>query len=247
MTGNPNIIVNADDFGRDECATRAIAECFRRGWIHRTTLMVNMPFAEEAVAIARQEGFMDKVGLHLNLTEGRPLSDEMIRSRFCDRTGCFNLMRNLRNAIRPFGFRTCDALRAEIIAQIGKFKGFGLPLLHCDSHHHVHSWLPVASVVLPILKHAGVLSVRRPYNVGIGWGGRNLMRRGRNALFMMLIRKTGLSTTDWFTGLAEYLEAPADCPGTVELMAHPYLSSSGEVIDMTNFESHSGHPMREIK
>ena len=79
------IIVNADDFGRDEESTRAILECFRRGYINQTTLMVNMPCAEKAVVLAREAGFADKIGLHLNLTQGMPLTESIKRfSEMCD-------------------------------------------------------------------------------------------------------------------------------------------------------------------
>ena len=68
------LLVNADDFGKSAEINRAVAEAFERGYITHTTLMANMPAAEEAVDLARQKGFAERVGLHLNLTEGLPLS-----------------------------------------------------------------------------------------------------------------------------------------------------------------------------
>ena len=70
-----NAIVNADDFGLNQSVNRAIAESFRNGLCLNTTLIVNMPYADEAVEIAYKEGFSDRVGLHLNLTEGVPLTE----------------------------------------------------------------------------------------------------------------------------------------------------------------------------
>lgn len=52
------IIVNADDFGKTHTINLAIAECFNKGLITNTTIMVNMPFADEAVEIAKQEVFL---------------------------------------------------------------------------------------------------------------------------------------------------------------------------------------------
>ena len=68
------LIVNADDFGLNEIENRAIAEAFEKGLIDRTTLLVNMPFAEDAMRLASEKGFADRVGLHVNLTSGRPLT-----------------------------------------------------------------------------------------------------------------------------------------------------------------------------
>ena len=47
------MIINADDFGYSESVNKAISDCFERGLINRTTIMVNMPHAEEATAMAK--------------------------------------------------------------------------------------------------------------------------------------------------------------------------------------------------
>ncbi len=51
------IIVNADDFGKNEEVSRAVLEAFEEKLITRTTLMVNMPYADKAVELAKQKGF----------------------------------------------------------------------------------------------------------------------------------------------------------------------------------------------
>ena len=73
------LIIHADDFGINESVSRCIAECIDRGWVSETSLMVNMPYADDAVELARQRGFDERVGLHLNLSEGRPLTREILR------------------------------------------------------------------------------------------------------------------------------------------------------------------------
>ena len=84
------IIVNADDFGMSRSVNAAITEAFKKGLIDRTTLMANMPFAAEAMEIARREGFDGKVGIHLNLTSGKPLTEDVASDRvMCDDSGEF--------------------------------------------------------------------------------------------------------------------------------------------------------------
>jgi len=68
------IIVNADDFGMSAETNRAIVEAFENSVISSTTLMANMPGFEEACELAHRHRLLGKIGLHLNLTSGYPLS-----------------------------------------------------------------------------------------------------------------------------------------------------------------------------
>ena len=53
--------------------------------------MVNMPGFAQACQLSKEHGFENQVGLHLNLSEGEPLTDR-IKSlpMFCDNDGRFN-------------------------------------------------------------------------------------------------------------------------------------------------------------
>ena len=168
-------IINADDFGKDEMTTLAIAESFRQGYINQTTLMVNMPWAEKAVNLAKREGFADRVGLHLNLTESA--SGEKIPI--------------------PRG----KMLRREMRSQIEKFLSFNLPLKHCDSHHHVHFKPKVAVPLMPLLRQYGFESIRRPYNIDLGCSFGGLARHVRNGVFVCYANINGLRMTKRFGGV----------------------------------------------
>lgn len=67
------LIVNADDFGFSKAVTDAILDCHSNGIVTSTTLMSNMPFAEYAASKAKVFPMLS-VGLHMTLTEGKPLS-----------------------------------------------------------------------------------------------------------------------------------------------------------------------------
>src|SRR5213083_3789303 len=60
------LIVNADDWGRDEETTTRTLECVRRGTVSSVSAMVFMQDSERAAGIARQQRV--DAGLHLNLT-----------------------------------------------------------------------------------------------------------------------------------------------------------------------------------
>ena len=68
------IIVNADDFGASERINNAIVDAFKKGIVTNTTIMPNMSAYDEAVELAKENGFFDKVGIHLNLLAGEPLT-----------------------------------------------------------------------------------------------------------------------------------------------------------------------------
>ncbi len=140
-----SLLVNADDLGKSEEINRAIAEAFEKGLINHTTLMANMPFAEEAVKLAKSKGFADRIGLHLNITEGFPLSSSIKNNPLvCSPEGGFSaaFYHSLRYRLYMDEL-TIDQIGEEFRAQIARFHALGLKELHIDSHHHVHTNYPV--------------------------------------------------------------------------------------------------------
>ncbi|CBK22583.2 uncharacterized protein [Blastocystis hominis] len=67
------LIVTADDYGYSPYRDDIILDCFRRGILTGTSLMVNGKSAESAVQKGKQAGIC--IGLHLNLSEGIPISE----------------------------------------------------------------------------------------------------------------------------------------------------------------------------
>jgi predicted glycoside hydrolase/deacetylase ChbG (UPF0249 family) len=61
------LIVNGDDFGASSGINRGIVEAHERGILTSTSLMVNMPATEEAVAMSGAHPDLS-VGLHVNFT-----------------------------------------------------------------------------------------------------------------------------------------------------------------------------------
>ncbi|MBA7689469.1 Chitooligosaccharide deacetylase [subsurface metagenome] len=82
------IIINADDFGLCDGVNKAVAKAHTEGILTSTTIMVNMPAADEAVKIAKKLPTLG-VGVHLNLFEGRPVSKDSRIGRLLDADGRF--------------------------------------------------------------------------------------------------------------------------------------------------------------
>lgn len=75
------IIINADDYGCKDSIDRGIVRLMRKGRINSTSVIVNGENIEHAARIVREmreevAGFERgvSVGLHFNLTEGKPLT-----------------------------------------------------------------------------------------------------------------------------------------------------------------------------
>jgi predicted glycoside hydrolase/deacetylase ChbG (UPF0249 family) len=68
------VIVNADDFGLSTSENAVIFSAFQAGLISSATIMANMPEFEAACAMARHPMLDGRIGLHFNLTYGKPLS-----------------------------------------------------------------------------------------------------------------------------------------------------------------------------
>ena len=62
----PAVIVNADDWGRDEPTTNRTLDCYLRGSLSSVSAMVFMRDSDRAAKLAREHGI--DAGLHLNFT-----------------------------------------------------------------------------------------------------------------------------------------------------------------------------------
>ncbi len=233
------LVINADDFGRTEEINQAICECFQLDYIDRTTLMVNMPFADMAVETARNNGFIDKVGLHLNLTAGSPLT-EAIRSNplFCDAEGNFHAGFHKSLKTRLFMSRTdMEQIGEELEAQIGKYLQYGCMLRHVDSHHHVHTDLPVLKALKPLLQTYEMRSIRIGRNL---FRGGSLFNRGYKRFYNAQLKKTGLEQTDYFGSMQDLRTYVRTCGAAgklfvkqyqTEIMTHPMYDEDGMLVD----------------
>lgn len=222
-----NVVINADDFGISEEVNRAVVECFRRGLINRTTIMVNMPGAEEAKRLAQENGFFESVGLHINLTQGPALSPECRSSRLCDENGFLKGTFHIPFRSRFFlDAKTTHAIACETQAQIKKYIEMGFPLMHADSHNYTHTYFSIAAPVNRMLKKYGFRSVRISRNIpkkGISpffrvykWWYNAILRRLKTEGKRIL-------TTTYFGSVSDFeaFEKEHSLDGSLELMTHP--------------------------
>lgn len=135
------LIVNADDFGLTGGVSRGILEAHREGVVTSTTLMVNRA-ADTALLEALAASGLG-VGLHVNLTLGRPISDPGRVPSLVDEDGQF-----MRDARAVAARVSPEEARLEIGNQIDAFRRMtGRFPTHLDSHHHVGSHEPLLELM----------------------------------------------------------------------------------------------------
>jgi predicted glycoside hydrolase/deacetylase ChbG (UPF0249 family) len=159
MTSNLGLIINGDDLGISPGTNHAIREAHRHGHITHASLMANGDFAQDAVQNVLRECPGLAVGLHLNLTYGRPL------------TSCPSLARNgtlqwrfehiLRKTLQGEQALLAD-LEREIEAQFSWIVRQEIPVDHVNSHHHVHMIPAVFKTVKKLAGKYGIPRIRIP-------------------------------------------------------------------------------------
>jgi predicted glycoside hydrolase/deacetylase ChbG (UPF0249 family) len=217
------IIVNADDFGMSAETNRAIVEGFASGVISSTTVMANMPGFEEACQLALLHRLNGKIGVHLNLTEGRPLT-QPIRSlpRLCNERGMFRPRRTLFRLSK----QERRAVETEFAAQIQACMERGIVPTHLDSHQHIHTEWPIGRVAIRVARRYGIGAIRLTRNCGpgIGWA-----HRLYKAAFNGRLRLYGLAKTRYFGSAADVQAVLTATREDVEVMVHLSAADAGKI------------------
>lgn len=246
------LIVNADDFGLTEGINQAILDGHNNGIITSTTLMVNGMAFDSAVAACLAAPSLG-VGVHLNLTQGRPVSlPSKVPSIVTSEGSFYPSPGGLAWQILKRRVRLGD-VETEFRSQIDKAASAGVRITHLDSHKHVHLIPPVFSIVVKLAREHGIGCIRCPIEpAGSALGSllswrRGWMRTSRQYLLGRALSTlaafqaekltgAGLHRSERFYGLSQtgFLDTKTlgtllrGLPrGTSELMCHPgYLDEA---------------------
>lgn len=88
MIMNKQLIINADDFGLTRAVNYGILDAFLNHDISAASLMVNTPATMHAVELIKK--YQLPVGIHINITLGKPLSSKELVDTLVDKNGCFH-------------------------------------------------------------------------------------------------------------------------------------------------------------
>ena len=240
-----NLIVNADDFGWTAGVNRGIAEAHRNGIVTSTSLLANGQAFENGVQASSDLPRLG-VGVHLNLSDGKPVAPA-------------NEVKSLLNAAGEFCggpeallFRLTaksidvNDVEREWDAQIRKIQTAGIHATHLDGHKHVQMLPGLFGIALRLAKKHGIEAVRVSHEASglraaLTHGSEStsrLLKQGVQARGLKLLARdarkmaehAGIGTADYFCGIAQtgvltkkgVQQLLASLPeGTTELMCHP--------------------------
>lgn len=157
------VIINADDLGKNSNVNKAIAKAFSEGEISSATIMANSDTWDEVHQIINQNPHAS-FGVHLNLTEGKALTESpvLVQSGIVDENNCFT--KNVRN-LSVYTPKILQAVKDEWFAQIKKVtETEGISVTHIDGHHHIHTFYPFYEIFIDCLKSFGISKFRNRYN-----------------------------------------------------------------------------------
>ena len=223
-----NIIINADDFGMSREITAAILSAMNRNLCLDTTLLVNFEDAAHAASQAIDLKIEKNIGVHLNLTEGKPLTENIKKEkRFCNEEGLFHYTKHER--IIALSTTEKKAVFEELTSQIHLCRSFGIPISHADSHNHVHEEPGLFFVFIHAIKKEKIPFLRITNNLENTPFANKMYRNTANTVLSLY----NLKGTDYFGSTSDYFKYPNTKKNnsTAEIMIHPGAINQGQIID----------------
>jgi chitin disaccharide deacetylase len=242
------IIITGDDFGLALPVNEAIVEAHRKGILTAASLMVGERYFQDAVERAQRHPSL-RVGLHLTLVEGRPLSDPRLIPDLVDAGGAFST--HLARAGFKFFFRPGirRQLETEIRAQFEAFHKTGLALDHANAHNHLQLHPTVLQLMLHVGKDYGLGAVRLPHEPPLrSWKAsrKAITSRFASAIFLCpwinlmkhLLRQAHVRYNNYFFGITDSGSMTMDLAlrillnlpnGVTELGFHPATRRCEEI------------------
>jgi predicted glycoside hydrolase/deacetylase ChbG (UPF0249 family) len=202
------LIVTADDFNLSEGVCRGILAAHRHGIVTETSVMVNLGDLQQAAVLLATAPRLG-VGLHLNITRGRPVASP---SAVAELLGPESQFLGSPQAL-PMPLRR-DAVQAEFQAQLDTFvRTFGCLPQHLDTHHHVHQHPVILDALLDL-----AVPLRLPVRSIDAQMRATTTARGLRAPAHFL----GEADDEPYWTVARLLSTiQALQPGVTELMCHP--------------------------
>ncbi|HLQ44885.1 MAG TPA: ChbG/HpnK family deacetylase [Planctomycetaceae bacterium] len=166
-----HLVLHADDFGLNDAVNDGILQGFADGLLTSTSVLANAPSAATALArwrvlqqdlsagnlpsspLRRRLGDRAApfdLGVHLNLTQGRPLTGGGYPEQLLDDAGGFPGIGRVFRQLLRFGNRLRDPILAELSAQIERVRDQGASLTHLNGHQYIEL-VPAVTDVIPVL------------------------------------------------------------------------------------------------
>jgi len=245
------VIITADDFGYSEEINEAVERGHRDGVLTAASLMVTGAAAEDAVKRARRMPNL-RVGLHLVLVQGTPVSDPATIPVLVDERGRFHDDLAKAGVLWFFHPQARAQLRREIEAQLRAYAETGLPLDHVNGHNHMQVHPTIFNELIRQLRNrpgTGLRLPREPWSTTIN--DSSLIIRAANALRWIVMApclsvmrrsllRNGITHNHWLLGIKDsghltestFLSLLDSLPeGVSEIHCHPASRRTTEIAE----------------
>jgi chitin disaccharide deacetylase len=235
MNYKAKVIVNADDLGETENANLAILKSFNLGLISTATLLCNRSGFQEACELVQQNNLTDRIGIHLNLTQGQPLTAPIKKyPKFYSNDEMYHSFKGhlLNN-------EESRVVYQEFQAQLDRCKHEGITPTHIDSHHGLHNYWGIGKVVIELALRNKISAVRLRVNWGKiskkGKAHSNRLYNLRGKIYSRLhnyrISISGLAKTKYFCEIINVTPELLSKDVFIEVNTHPSLNDDNIIID----------------
>ncbi|MCQ2814960.1 MAG: ChbG/HpnK family deacetylase [Bacilli bacterium] len=221
-------LINADDFGYSEADSVVINQLINNNIIQTTTIMVNAPYFYNSLKIIDFD--KNKVGLHLCLTEFKPLSDSIKNNKKFVINGHFYNNPNLRG-IKGFFYlskKDKNDLQKEIESQMLLFRKYFPTSNFLDSHHHIHTCFGILQIVVKLAKKYNFKRLRISKNIDSS----NFLKNIYKTLINTYIRSNFPYSFKYFADSSNNsLKICYNLKDNIEIMVHPFKDECGVIKD----------------
>jgi predicted glycoside hydrolase/deacetylase ChbG (UPF0249 family) len=199
------IVLHADDLGMSAAVSDGILQGFERGLLTSTSLLSNAPDAERALEAWRElesrrlrgdlpsaprRARLDDptqpfdLGIHLNLTQGRPMTGSQFPAELLDADGRFPGIFSLFRHVQKNGTTLAGAIEEELTRQIEFMIEHGHRPTHLNGHQYIEMLPVVDRIVVSLLDKYRIPVVR------VAW----------EPTWRRSFTWPGISTTQWLIG-----------------------------------------------
>ncbi len=150
-SGQKYLIINGDDLCRDDSTDEAIITGFKKGILTSASAFINYPDSVARLKNIHRNNPNLPIGLHLNLTDGKPVMDSKEVKELTDKNGRFCSIDKILNHLQNM---PVEKVKKEMQAQVELFLSSGVALNHIDYHFHL------AAAYVPLFKIVSEIAVK---------------------------------------------------------------------------------------
>lgn len=229
------LIVTADDFGLTNSVNEGILMASREGIVTNINLIPTGDASNDAIAFIKYDK-IPEIGVHLALTETRPVTSARIIPSIVDEDGLLpgsrvEFLRKLFSGRIDIGH-----VKIELKSQMDKAASSGARITNLSSHEHLHMIPEIFSVLAGLAKEYGVRYVRvlKKEAIAAPFFPNKIFRSVVVGYFYpgmeKSLKRSGLSTADNFLGFLDSGAIGEDVlfrmlkgikDGVTELVTHP--------------------------